>query len=270
MSNRVSVAIENAKKQGRPALIIYLTFGDPDPQTSVRLVHAAAEAGADVIELGVPFSDPAADGPVIARAMERALAGGGGMKSALEAVVEIRKTSEIPLVLFGYYNPIAVRGPVAFAKIAAEVGIDAVLTVDLPVDEIAELATPLAENGVGVIPLVAPTTTPERLSSLAALKPPFVYYISMTGVTGAAFQGADNLKEKCEVIASRARAPVAVGFGIKTAADARAVGAHADGVIVGSAVVRQIEEAASVDDAIARVSALVAELRAGVEAAGAS
>ncbi len=262
--NRVRAALENAAAENRAALIIYLTFGDPDPQTSVELVLAAAAAGADVIELGVPFSDPAADGPVIAAAMERALANGSGMSAALEAVATLRQRSDIPLVLFGYYNPIAVRGPEAFAERAAELGIDAVLTVDLPVDEIAELAGPLSARKVGTIPLVAPTTTTDRLESLADLEPPFVYYISITGITGAALDPASDLAERVAEVREKSRAPVCVGFGIKTAADAHRVALIADGVIVGSAVVRAIEAATSTGDAIEAVSTLVAEIRSGV------
>ena len=262
--NRVSAALATAAAENRAALIIYLTFGDPDPSTSVELVLAAAEAGADIIELGVPFSDPAADGPVIARAMERALASGSGMTAALEAVARIRERSDVPLVLFGYYNPISVRGADAFARTAGELGIDAVLTVDLPVDEIDELAGPLAAHDVGVIPLVAPTTTPDRLERLADLAPPFVYYISITGITGAELDPASDLSARVGEVRSASNAPVCVGFGIKTAADAARIAAVADGVIVGSAIVRAIEDAPTRGEAVASVAALVKELRSGV------
>lgn len=262
----VRQAIEAARDEGRAALVIYLTFGDPDPATSVDLVCAAAEAGADVIELGVPFSDPSADGPVIQRAMERALVGGSGLGSALEAAAQIRDRCAVPTVLFGYYNPIAVRGVERFADDAAAAGIDSVLTVDLPADEIAELAKPLAARGLGVVPLVAPTTTEARLSMLEPLSVPFVYAISMTGVTGASIdQAGGGLDELVGSIRNHTSAPVCVGFGIKTAADAARVARSADGVVVGSAVVRAIEEAPDRDAAIAAVKTLVGELRRGVD-----
>jgi tryptophan synthase alpha chain len=261
----VRAAIEAARAEGRAALVIYLTFGDPDPATSVELVCAAAAAGADVIELGVPFSDPSADGPVIQRAMERALARGAGLSTALEAAAAIRDRCAVPLVLFGYYNPIAVRGVDRFADDAAAAGIDSVLTVDLPADEIAELAGPLAARGLGVVPLVAPTTTAERLEMLAPLSAPFVYAISMTGVTGASLSGTTaHLDDMIAQIRGATDAPVCVGFGVKTAADAARIAAVADGVVVGSAVVSAIEQAPDAPAAIDAVRALVTELRRGV------
>lgn len=262
----VRASIEAARDEGRAALVIYLTFGDPSPEASVELVCAAAEAGADVIELGVPFSDPSADGPVIQRAMERALARGAGLGSALEAAARVRDRCGIPAVLFGYYNPIVIRGVDRFAAEAAGAGIDSVLTVDLPADEIAELAGPLRERGLGVVPLVAPTTTPARLAMLEPLEPPFVYAISMTGVTGARLDAANGgLDELVGSIRGHTSAPVCVGFGIKTARDAARVARSADGVVVGSAIVKAIEEAGDQAAAVAAVRALVAELRDGVE-----
>jgi hypothetical protein len=164
--SRLRDAFDRAQAEQRAALVAYLTFADPDPQTSISVVEAACRAGADVIELGVPFSDPSADGPSIQRAMERALAAGGSLPLALDAVAELRKRGiRTPIVLFGYYNPVFVMGTSAFARRAAETGVDAVLTVDLPIDELAELAEPLAAEGVDVIPLVAPTSTPDRIDT---------------------------------------------------------------------------------------------------------
>ena len=263
--SRVRAAIEAARDEGRAALVIYLTFGDPSPEVSIDLVCAAVAAGADVIELGVPFSDPSADGPVIQRAMERALTGGAGLGRALEAAASIRDRCTAPIVLFGYYNPIAIRGVDRFADEAAAAGIDSVLTVDLPADEIGELADPLRRRGLGVVPLVAPTTTEARLAMLEPLAPPFVYAISMTGVTGASLdQATEGLDELVGSIRRHTSAPVCVGFGIKTAEDAARVARSSDGVVVGSAVVRAIEEAGDPDAAIAAVSSLVTELRRGV------
>jgi tryptophan synthase alpha chain len=247
-------AFARAAKARRAALVAYLTFGDPDPQTSIAIVEATARAGADVIELGVPFSDPSADGPSIQRAMERALAAGGSLSGALDAVAELRRRGvRTPIVLFGYYNPIFVMGPAAFAARAKDAGVDAVLVVDLPIDELAELADPLAAHHVAVIPLVAPTSTPERIARVGTFKPPFVYYISITGVTGARAAAAiDPLR--IEQIRGATGAPVAVGFGIRTPADAARVAAVADGVVVGSALV---DRAAG---GPASVAALVGEL----------
>jgi tryptophan synthase alpha chain len=252
-------AFDRAKAENRAALVAYLTFGDPDPKTSVAVVEAACRAGADVIELGVPFSDPSADGPSIQRAMERALTAGGSLPAALDGVAELRARGiQTPIVLFGYYNPIFVMGPAQFAARAAQVGIDAVLTVDLPIDELAELATPLAARGVDVIPLVAPTSTPERIARLGAFSPPFVYYISLTGVTGVR-AAAPVDPARLAQIRNASHAPVAVGFGIRTAVDAARFAAIADGVVVGSALVDQVAGGAA-SDAATRVATLVTEL----------
>jgi tryptophan synthase alpha chain len=193
-----------------------------------------------VIELGVPFSDPSADGPSIQRAMERALDAGGSLAGALDAVAALRRRGiETPIVLFGYYNPIFVMGPEVFAARAAAAGVDAVLTVDLPIDEIDELAGPLGAHGVDVVPLVAPTSTPDRIARLAGFAPPFVYYITLTGVTGVKLaQPVDPAR--LDAIRAAARAPVAVGFGIRSPADAARFAAIADGVVVGSALVDQV------------------------------
>ncbi|HEV7556596.1 MAG TPA: tryptophan synthase subunit alpha, partial [Kofleriaceae bacterium] len=248
-----------AASEHRAALVAYLSFGDPDPATSIDVIAAAAAAGADVIELGVPFSDPSADGPSIQRAMERALLAGGSLTGALDATAELRRRGvTTPIVLFGYYNPIFVMGTAVFAARAAAAGVDAVLTVDLPIDELAELATPLAEHGVDVIPLVAPTSTPGRIARLAAFHPPFVYYISITGVTGSR---AASLPEPARLAAIReaSGAPVAVGFGIRTPADAAPFAAIADGVVVGTAIVERVGSGPPFD-AASRVAELVSSL----------
>ena len=256
---RLRAAFDKAASEQRAALVAYLTFGDPDVATSIEIVEATARAGADVIELGVPFSDPSADGPSIQRAMERALAAGGSLPGALDAVAELRRRGvTTPIVLFGYYNPIFVMGVEAFAARAAAAGVDATLTVDLPIDELAELAAPLAAKGVAVVPLVAPTSTPERIARLGAFAPPFVYYISLTGVTGSR-AAAPVDPARLAAIRSASHAPVAVGFGIRTPADAARFSAIADGVVVGSALVDRVA-AGDAAGAPARVGALVAEL----------
>jgi len=223
------------------------------------VIAAVAAAGADVIELGVPFSDPSADGPSIQRAMERALAAGGSLAGALDAVATLRARGiATPIVLFGYYNPVFIMGPSAFAERAAAAGVDAVLTVDLPIDELAELATPLAAAGVGVIPLVAPTSTRERIARVGAFAPPFVYYISLTGVTGSR-AAAPVEPARIAAIRDAAQAPVAVGFGIRTPADAARFAAIADGVVVGTALVDRVADGDPAG-APTRVAALVRDL----------
>ena len=247
----------------RAALVAYLTFGDPDPATSIDVVEAAARAGADVIELGVPFSDPSADGPSIQRAMERALAAGGSLLGAIAAVAELRRRGvATPIVLFGYYNPIFIMGPEVFAARAAAAGVDAVLTVDLPIDELAELATPLAAHRIAVIPLVAPTSTPERIARLAPFGAPFVYYISLTGVTGSR-AAAPVDPARLQAIRDASGSPVAVGFGIRTPADAARFAAIADGVVVGTALVDRVADGPAAG-APERVAQLIRELAAAL------
>jgi tryptophan synthase alpha chain len=263
---RLRDAFARAAADDRAALVAYLTFGDPDPRTSLEIVAAAAAAGADVIELGVPFSDPSADGPAIQRAMERALAAGATLAGALDAIAALRRRRvEVPIVVFGYYNPIFVMGPDAFAARAAAAGADAALTVDLPIDELDELAAPLAAHGLAAIPLVAPTSTPDRLArvpQVAGGAPPFVYYISLTGVTGSRAAPALD-RARLAQVRDAARAPVAVGFGIRTPDDAARAAAVADGVVVGTALVERVAAGAPAG-APARVAQLVTALAAGV------
>lgn len=263
MRGRLRSTFAECKQQNRAALVAYLTFGDPDPATSIDVVEAACRSGADIVELGVPFSDPSADGPTIQRAMERALEAGSTLSGALDAVAGLRgRGIATPIVLFGYYNPIFVMGPESFAARAANVGVDAVLTVDLPIDELAELAAPLAAHEVDVVPLVAPTSTPDRIARLNAFAPSFAYYISLTGVTGARAQTPVDPARIAQV-RSAVAAPIAVGFGIRTPADAKSVAAIADGVVVGSALVERVG-AGDPTGAPARVAGLVSELAAAM------
>ncbi len=265
--SRLRETMSRLAAEGRAALIAYVTAGDPSPGESVAIVEAATAAGADIIELGVPFSDPNADGVVIQQAMQRARAAGAGLESSLQAVAELRRRGcAVPVVLFGYYNPIFVYGNARFAAAAAEVGIDAVLTVDLPLEELDELRAPLLATGVDVVPLLAPTSDASRLAQVGELTPPFVYYISMTGVTGAAFAGASVGRDRVAEVRVATGAPVAVGFGIKSADDAAQVASYADGVVVGTAIVRAIA-AAGPGGAAAAVAELVADLRRGVDGA---
>jgi tryptophan synthase alpha chain len=255
-------AFDRARAEHRAALVAYLTFGDPDPATSLDVIAAAVRAGADVIELGVPFSDPSADGPSIQAAMERALAAGATLAGALDGVAALRARGvQAPIVLFGYYNPIFAMGLPAFALRAAAAGVDAVLTVDLPIDELAELAAPLAAHDLGVIPLIAPTSTPARIARLGEYRAPFVYYISLTGVTGSAAAAAPIDPERLAAIRIAADAPVAIGFGIRTPAEVARFATVADGVVVGTALVDRVavREPAG---AAARVAELIAQLAA--------
>ena len=264
-AGRLRRAMNQARESKRKFLVIYLTEGDPSPAETGDIIKAAADAGADVIELGVPFSDPNADGVVIQEAMQRALKAGGGLPSALDTVSELRRDGcDVPIVLFGYYNPLFIYGTNAFAEAAQKAGVDAVLTVDLPIDELGELHGPLSARGLDVVPLIAPTSGDDRIARAAPFDPPFIYYISMTGITGAAFQGASGGPERVARIAELTGAPVAVGFGIKTADDARQVAAYADGVVVGSAVVRRIAGAGE-GGAARAVGEFVAELRKGLD-----
>jgi tryptophan synthase alpha chain len=243
-------------------LVVYVTCGDPSPEGTVQIVQAAAEAGADAIELGMPFSEPTADGPAIQAAMQRALARRVGVAATLGVVEQVRAAGcEVPIVLFGYYNPIFVYGVERFCGAAARAGADGVLVVDLPVDEIGEL-TPAAQAArLDVVPLLAPTSSAQRMARVAALGAPFVYYVSITGVTGAAIGGAlDELGTRVREVRAAVQAPVAVGFGIKTGQDARAVAATgADAVVVGSAIVQAIERADVLAMGVAPVNTVAAE-----------
>ena len=254
---------DRGARDHRAVLVAYLTFGDPDPATSIEVLAACAEAGAGVIELGVPFSDPSADGPSIQRAMERALDAGGSLAGALDAVAALRRRGvTTPIVLFGYYNPIFVMGPQVFAARAAAAGVDAVLTVDLPIDELDELAGPLAAHGVAVVPLIAPTSTPDRIARLARFAPPFVYYITLTGVTGVKLAAPVD-PDRLAAIRAASGAPVAVGFGIRSPADAARFAAVADGVVVGTVLVDQVGNGPPAG-APERVAAAVRELVAAM------
>jgi tryptophan synthase alpha chain len=245
-------------------LVAYLTCGDPSVDATVDIVLAAARAGAAAIELGVPYSDPSADGPVIQRAMARAIAGGAGPRAALEVTRRARAAGcDVPIILFGYYNPIFVTGTERFCRDAAEAGADALLVVDLPVDEAEELLPVARAAGLDLVPLLAPTSTAERMARVARLDPPFVYYVSITGVTGAAIAGAADLGPRVAAVRRAVGRPVAVGFGIKTPDDARAVAALADAVVVGTEIVRAIEGSPRPAEAVATlVSGLASAIAA--------
>jgi tryptophan synthase alpha chain len=247
--SRIARAFEAARQRNEAALVTYVTAGDPDLETSRAVLAALSSAGADVVELGVPFSDPSADGPVIQRASKRALDGGTRYADVLDLVRDLRAgriegaDPELPVVLFGYLNPFLRRGEDLAGELKAA-GVDGVLMVDLPPEEGGDLDAALSAAGIDRIRLLAPTTPDDRAGHIADGASGFLYYVSMTGVTGAALADPEALAPRVDALRARAGLPVGVGFGISGPEDAAAIAAFADGVVVGSALVRRIEEAA--------------------------
>ncbi len=241
--SRISGVFSALAEKQRTALIPYITAGDPEPEATVQLMHGLVEAGADIIELGVPFSDPMADGPVIQAACERALKHGVSLSNVLEMVAEFRTTnSNTPVVLMGYLNPIEIMGYEAFAERAVTAGVDGVLMVDIPPEEATDVVALLHGHEIDTIFLAAPTTSPKRLDLIASVSSGFLYYVSIKGVTGAASLDVGALTEKLTLIKQHTKLPVGVGFGISTAEDAGEVAKVADAVVVGSALVKFIAE----------------------------
>ncbi len=261
---RIDTTFAALKQRQETALIPFLTAGDPDIATTAKLIRTLADNGADLIELGVPFSDPMADGPTIQAASERALAAGATVEKVLQLVAEVRTDCQVPLVLMGYYNPIFRYGGERFAADAAAAGVDGLLLVDLPPEEAGEISSVMRAAGIALITLLAPTTPPERMQKLAAAAEGYLYYVSMTGVTGAQKITPGDIRAAVEDIKGMTKAPVGVGFGIATVEDARAVGEFADGVVVGSALVKIIAENAQSDELLPRVGRFIAELKQGL------
>jgi tryptophan synthase alpha chain len=262
--SRLQEVFERGSRENRAVLVAYFCAGDPDADTTVEAVVAAAEAGADIIELGMPFSDPTADGVAIQRASERALAAGMTLAKALDVARRIRARTSVPLVLFGYYNPIYAYGDEKLCRDAKSVGIDGLLVVDLPPEECAVLQKPARAQGLALVPLVAPTSSDARVALAADVADAFIYYVSLTGVTGAASADFVDAAERARVVRERTKKPVAVGFGVSSGADVKALSRHADGVVVGSALVRAIENAPDRAAKVAAVRALVSELAGGL------
>ncbi len=256
------------RHSGRKALIPYITAGDPKPGLTVPLMHALVRAGADVFELGVPFSDPMADGPVIQQACERALAAGMTLRPVFDLVRMYRTAEDMtPVGLMGYLNPIETLGYAAFAGAAREAGVDGVLTVDLPPEEARGLVEELTHCGLAPIFLLAPTSTTERIARVTALARGFIYYVSLKGVTGAANLALDSVAAKLAELRAYTDLPIGVGFGVRDAATARAVGELADAVIVGSALVRRLGEwAAAPERMLIEVSSALAAMRQALDA----
>ncbi|GAB2507265.1 tryptophan synthase subunit alpha [Pseudoxanthomonas sangjuensis] len=262
---RIASRLAALSAAGRKALVPFVTAGDPSLDATVPVLHALVAAGADVIELGVPFSDPMADGPTIQRSSERALARGAGLRYVLQVVAGFRKTdADTPIVLMGYLNPVEIHGSERFAREAAAAGVDGVLLVDLPPEEAAETRAIFNRHGLDLIALAAPTTSDARLAALCEQAQGYLYYVSFAGVTGA----SDRLDtaaatERLRRIRAQARAPVVAGFGIKDAASAGTMAADADGVVVGSALVAALAEAA---DPVRTASEFLAPLRRALDA----
>ena len=259
--SRIAERFARLRDGGERALIPFLTAGDPDLETSEALVLAMAEAGADLIEIGVPFSDPIAEGPTIQRASERALAGGVTLRRVLQLVKVLRPQVKLPLLLMGYSNPLFAMGAEPFAAAAAEVGVDGIIVADLPPEEGAPLFQACRELEIDPVLMAAPTTTPERMAMLMRETRGFLYYVSLTGVTGVRTELAADIERGVRAAKALGDRPVCVGFGIARREHAAEVGSYADGVVVGSAIVDRIEQSRSREEAVDAVSRFITELK---------
>lgn len=240
-SNRIAARLADLKTKNKKALVPFITAGDPSKEDTVAIMHALVRGGADIIELGVPFSDPMADGPTIQRSSERALERGVNTNFVFQSVKTFREQdSETPVVLMGYLNPIEMRGLDTYARQAIEAGVDGVLLVDLPPEEAAPMRVAFNEHGLKLISLAAPTTTPERLHRLANESQGYLYYVSFAGVTGASSINTDEVLKNASALRQQSKVPVMIGFGIKDAASAKALAPAADGIVIGSALVEAL------------------------------
>ncbi|MFJ4293379.1 tryptophan synthase subunit alpha [Cupriavidus sp. NPDC089707] len=263
--SRIQKTFAALAAQQKKGLIPFITAGDPEPGLTVALMHALVAGGADVIELGVPFSDPMADGPVIQRASERALAQGVSLTQVLQWVREFRQTdAETPVVLMGYANPIERMGEEAFAKAASAAGVDGVLVVDYPPEECESFAGLMRDNGMDPIFLLAPTSTDARIEAVARVASGYLYYVSLKGVTGSASIDLDSVASRLPLIKQHANLPVGVGFGIRDAQTARAIGSVSDAVVIGSRLVQLLEDTPR-EQAVAALQAFIAEIRQALD-----
>lgn len=271
MSARLDRTFDDLRQAGRKALVAYLCVGDPSLEESIDLAEAAVLAGADILELGVPFSDPTADGPAIAQASRRAIQTGATLTRVIEVAAAVRARVAAPIVLFGYYNPIAVTGDARVVALAADAGVDALLVVDLPPEEGHGLRAAATAAGLAIIPLIAPTTDPARAQRIlgADAARGFIYYVAVTGVTGSSQAGHTQASEEAARLRERFELPVVVGFGIDGAKSAReAAGPHdggASGIVVGTALVKAIHAAPTAEARRAAVRALIGELRSALD-----
>jgi len=273
MTARMDKRFADLKAEGRPALVTYFMGGDPDYDTSLGIMKALPESGADIIELGMPFSDPMADGPAIQLAGQRALRGGQTLRKTLQLATDFRKTdSNTPIVMMGYYNPIYIYGVEAFLDDAIAAGIDGLIVVDLPPEMDDELCIPAIRKGINFIRLATPTTDDKRLPTVLKNTSGFVYYVSMNGITGSALPDPSLVSGAVKRIKSHTDLPVCVGFGVKTADHARVIGGSADGVVVGTAIVNQVANSLTKDgkataDTVQAVATLVRGLSTGTRSA---
>ncbi|MFA5323860.1 MAG: tryptophan synthase subunit alpha [Smithella sp.] len=262
---RIEYKFASLRAKNEKALIVYLTAGDPSLGITKKLIFALEKAGVDILEIGVPFSDPTADGPVIQEASQRALKAGTTLEGVLQMLTEVRKVSEIPIVLFGYFNPIFAYGVKKFSLAARAAGVDGVLVVDLPYEEAKELKIYTDAVGIDFISLIAPTTGKERLKKITAEASGFLYYISITGITGTAAPKIGNIKIEVEKIRKITKLPIAVGFGISTPEQAKAISRFADGVVIGSAVVRLIDENTNNRDLVKILSDYASDIKKALQ-----
>jgi tryptophan synthase alpha chain len=263
---RIPARFESLRKAGRKGLIPYITAGDPQPSLTVPLMRALVEAGADIVELGVPFSDPMADGPVIQRAGERALKHGVGLSQVLSMVREFRKLDDAtPVVLMGYANPIEAMGVEHFVDAAKAAGVDGVIVVDYPPEECGEFTNLLKENGIDQVFLLAPTSTAKRIEEVARKGSGYLYYVSLRGVTGAAHIDLSEISSIIPKIRAATRLPVGVGFGIRDAESARRIAETADAVVIGSRIIQEIE-AAGPEQALTKVKQFLVPIRKALDA----
>ena len=273
MTTRIDRRFADLRAEGRAALVTFLMAGDPDPQTSLQVIAALPAAGADVIEIGMPFTDPMADGPSIQAAGLRALKAGMTLKKVLQLVTDFRaKDDKTPIVLMGYYNPIYVYGVDRFLEDAKRAGVDGLIVVDLPPEEDSELCLPALKAGLNFIRLATPTTNDKRLPKVLTNTSGFVYYVSITGITGAATPDYSKVATAVKRIKAHTDLPIAVGFGVKNAQSAKEIAQSADGVVVGSALVEALKRSLDAQDratveTVKAVSGLVAEIASGVRAA---
>lgn len=265
--SRIATRFAELAREHRKGLIPYIAAGDPTSELTLALMHALARSGADVIELGVPFSDPMADGPVVQRASERAIRNGVGLRATLGIVEAFRREDErTPVVLMGYANPIEAFGLEAFAGAARDAGVDGVLVVDYPPEECATFAALMNNAGIDPILLLAPTSSEERIRRVSRIASGYLYYVSLTGTTGAGHLDVDGVLRRIPLIKQHARVPVGVGFGIRDAASARAIARVADAVVIGSRIIQEIENSPR-ERAVEAVGELLSDIRRAIDAA---
>jgi tryptophan synthase alpha chain len=263
--SRIQACLAALAAKNKKALIPFITAGDPAPELTVPLMHGMVEGGADIIELGVPFSDPMADGPVIQRASERALLRGVGLRNVLEFVREFRETDQMtPVVLMGYANPIERMGQDAFIALAAQVGVDGVLVVDYPPEECEEFTAKMQQNQMDTIFLLAPTSTDERIAQVGKVASGYVYYVSLKGVTGSGSLDLASVAAMMPRIKKHVKVPVGVGFGIRDGATARAISSVSDAVVIGSRIIQELENTPP-ENAVAAVKSFISGVRQALD-----